>query len=72
MPTQKIAFRHVQLGYAPPALTAVLKARADEIAATAAEPARYPNDRDDLGHILPFLIADAHAIGKLQPPSLGV
>jgi hypothetical protein len=72
MPAQKIAFRHVQLGHAPPALTAVLKARADEIGATAAEPARYPDDRDDLGHVLPFLTADTHAIGKMQPPSLGV
>jgi hypothetical protein len=72
MPAQKIAFRHVQLGYAPPALTAVLKAGADKISATAADPARYPGNRDDFGHVLPFLIADAHAIGKMQPPSLGV
>jgi hypothetical protein len=72
MPAQKIAFRHVQLGYAPPALTAVLDARAEEIAATTAELARYPDDRDDLGHVLPFFIADAHAIGKMQPTSLGV
>jgi hypothetical protein len=72
MPAQKIAFRQVQLGYTPPALTAVPKTKADEIGATATEPARYPDNWDNLPHVLPFPIADGEAIGKMQPLSLGV
>ena len=44
MSAQKIAAREVQLGYAPSALSAVSRSRADEIGATAAEPTTQMGD----------------------------
>jgi len=70
MSAQKMAARQVQLRYAPPALIALSRSRADEIGASTAEPARYAHNRDDLGDVFPFPIADADGIGKMQPFSM--
>jgi hypothetical protein len=62
---QKIATREVQLGYAPSAISAVSRAWADEVGATAAEPTTQLDDRDGLGNVFSFSIPDPHGIGEM-------
>src|SRR5262249_23752880 len=61
---QKIAAREVQLGYAPPALSAVSRSGADEIGATAAEPTKQMNDGNRLGHLFVSPMPDLRGVGE--------
>jgi hypothetical protein len=68
---QKIELLKVELGYAPSAITAVLRSRADEEGATAPEPTTQMDDGDGLVNVFPFPIPDTHLIGKMQSLSFG-
>jgi hypothetical protein len=61
----------MELGDAPSACDAVHHAKADEIRATAAEPARNADDADGLFHVVPLAAGDARAIGKVETEASG-
>jgi hypothetical protein len=62
----------MELGYAPSAISAISRSGADEIGATASEPATQMDDGDGLDHVFPFSMAGRQGVGEMQPVSLGV
>jgi len=71
VPAKKIASRSIQLGDAPPAGDSIEHAGTNEIGPSPTEAAGHAHDADGLGHILPLVPAELHAIGEMQPIMLG-
>jgi hypothetical protein len=71
MATEEIAALPIELRETPPTSNSIHHPRADEIGPRAAEPAGQMDDPDALCHIIPSAIANAHAVGELQPVGFG-